>query len=183
MIRKLKLALVLPVLFLMVLYIFQDIMIWRRVYPLAYSDLVWESSDKYEVDPYLVLSIIKVESKFEPSAVSRKGAKGLMQLMPETANWIASQGNIMLEEGDLYLPEINIPFGTWYLSHLIKQFEDEVIAIAAYNAGQGNVQRWIEEGIWDGTIDDAENIPFRETRAYVGRVKVAWWKYLDIYGK
>lgn len=165
------------------LYFFQDAIIWKRFYPLAHRDLVWECSERYEVDPYLILAIMKIESRFDPKAVSRRGAKGLMQLMPDTASWIAAMKNLEIDDSKLFLPEISIPMGTWYLSYLIRQFGDEIIAIAAYNAGQGNVQRWLEQGIWNGTLEDAKNIPFQETRSYVVRVKVAWRKYFDIYGR
>lgn len=181
--KKVKNVLMVTVLIISVSYLLQDFLLWKNLYPLAYRDLVWENSDKFEVDPYLTLAIMRIESKFNPEAISKKGARGLMQLMPETANWIGKQNNLVIEDEDLFKPDVNIPLGTWYLNHLIKQFGEEVIAIAAYNAGQGNVHRWLEEGTWDGTIEDVQNIPFSETRSYLMRVKVAWWKYKDIYGK
>ncbi len=180
---KYKIVITLTLLTLAIAYLFQNQLIWYKVYPLQYRDYVWENSDKYNLDPYLVLAIMKIESRFDPEAVSSRGASGLMQLMPETANWIATQNNFTLTENEVFDPELNIMMGTWYINQLLNQFGDETLAIASYNAGRRNVQRWLEESIWDGTLEDAENIPFLETKNYVLRVTIAWQKYRDIYVK
>ncbi len=155
--------------------------LWRYLYPLKHEQIIWDYSEKYDLDPYLVLSIIKIESKFDNQAVSRKGALGLMQLMPETAYWIAETKGFTLEDKDLTDPTKNIALGTWYLDHLIKSFDSEIVAVAAYNAGRGNVQKWLDNGLWDGTLKNASQIPFKETREYVLKVILARQKYHEIY--
>lgn len=108
---------------------------------------------------------------------------GLMQLMPETAKWIAQQ----MEDEDFTLaeledPEINIRFGTWYLSSLHKEFEgNEVLMLAAYNAGRGNVKEWMEKYQWDMSFQDVKQIPFKETREYVTKVLKSKNKYKSLY--
>ncbi|WP_213166097.1 lytic transglycosylase domain-containing protein [Alkalicella caledoniensis] len=179
--KSYKLVIIVTILTLCIAYLLQNQLLWNKVYPIEYKDVVWENSDKYEVDPYLILALMKVESRFDTDAVSKRGAKGLMQLMPDTALWIAEQNDIEITEFDLYKPEVNIPLAIWYMRQLINQFDDEVVAIAAYNAGRGNVRRWIDEGVWDGTIANSQSIPFGETREYVLRVSIVWKKYHDIY--
>ena len=117
------------------------------LYPFPYRDTVETYSDRYRVDPYLAIAVIKTESKFQDGVHSHRGAIGLMQLMPDTAEWIAGQ----LEDPSysieaIHEPERNIRYGIWYLSTLQREFDgNDVLALAAYNAGRGNVQSWIRE--------------------------------------
>ncbi|MFW6264546.1 MAG: lytic transglycosylase domain-containing protein [Bacillota bacterium] len=150
-------------------------------YPLEYEDLILRNSMIYEIDPYLIAAIIFVESKYINNAESPRGALGLMQIMPNTAYWIAQEMGIdNFSEKDLLNPELNIMFGTWYLANLRKQFDDEVIILAAYNAGRGNVVRWLDER-WDGKINTIDTLPFPETRNYIMQVRLVYERYKKIY--
>lgn len=120
-------------------------------------------SNRYGVDVYVTLAVIATESGFNPRAVSYKGAVGLMQLMPSTAEWVSEKLNVEYNYDALFDAEYNIMLGTYYLSYLLKSFDYEY-AIAAYNAGEGNVREWQEMGI------EVEDIPYKETREYVGKV-------------
>ena len=137
--------------FLLVLLIvsFMFPYILRLFYPYYHQETIEYHSEQYGVDPLLAAAIIRIESKFDALAESKRGAKGLMQLMPETANWISDQIGVIYEEEKLFEPEYNISLGTWYISSLAKEFDDNIyLVMAAYNAGRGNVNKWIEEGIW-----------------------------------
>jgi len=135
----------------------------RLRYPLRYEQIVIAHAENYHLDPELVAAVIYQESKFEANAVSPSGAVGLMQLLPETGQGIADRtgGNNWKPE-DLRNPELNIRYGSWYLRHLLDKYDDQELALAAYNAGQTNVDRWRKEGV---------GIQFDETRHYVARVQ------------
>lgn len=154
-------------------------------YPLSDSELVFPIANEYEVDPYLVFAIIRAESKYQTSAESPVGARGLMQIMPETAVWIAQQMKIeALNPDDLHDPELNISLGCWYLKDLDKEFGGNLpLTVAAYNAGRGKVNQWRQEGKWDGDPGKIENIPFEETRQYVKNVLSNYAAYQAIYVK
>jgi soluble lytic murein transglycosylase len=130
-----------------------------------YVDTASLYGQKYDVERALIFSVIKTESNYKQNARSGAGALGLMQLMPETARWIAGKINKKdYDEAMLYEVDCNIEFGTWYLSYLIKKFESVDIALIAYNAGEGNAQKWIKEN----KIND---VPFKETKDYLKKVK------------
>jgi soluble lytic murein transglycosylase len=134
----------------------------RLWYPLRYEAIVTGHARNYRLDPALVASVIYHESRFRADARSGAGAIGLMQLQPQTAQGIALRtGGTRFELSDLYDPEINIRYGCWYLRHLLDKYDDERYALAAYNAGQSNVDRWLQEG---------RGIVFTETREYVDNV-------------
>jgi soluble lytic murein transglycosylase len=135
----------------------------RIRYPLRYSEYVRVHAREHGLDPALLAAVIYQESKFNPSAKSSSGAIGLMQLTPSTAHGIAvrTHGDAFAT-ADLYDPEINIRYGAWYLHDLFAKYHSEKLVLAAYNAGQGNVDRWRSEG---------KPIQFSETRAYVSRVE------------
>lgn len=157
----------------------------RFFYPLEYQDLVFKYASQHSVSPFLVAAVIKNESKFNAKALSPKGAVGLMQIMPETASWIAKQLKIN-DFTTAYLsdPETNIKFGTWYLSELIDEFEgNEVLVLAAYNAGRGNVKEWMRKAEWDFKFSDVEAIPFKETREYIKKVQYDKQRYQELYGR
>jgi len=133
---------------------------WR--YPLRYEHIVSGHARNYELDAALLAAVIYRESKFEADARSQSGAIGLMQLLPDTANGIALHtGGSRFEVEDLYDPEINVRYGSFYLRRLLRKYEDTRLALAAYNAGQANVDRWLAEG---------SEIQFPETREYVDEV-------------
>lgn len=144
----------------------------KYLYPYDYQDTINFYADRYEVDRNLVASVILAESKFRQDATSVHGARGLMQIMPETGSWIATQiEDDSFSVDKLYNVNMNIKYGTWYLSELQTEFEgNEVLALAAYNAGRGNVYEWMEKYHWDIDFKDYTKIPFPETREYVKRV-------------
>jgi soluble lytic murein transglycosylase len=135
----------------------------RIRYPLRYSEYVRVHARQNGLDPALLAAVIYSESRFDAGAQSRSGAIGLMQLTPSTAKGIAVRtGGTQFRTDDLLDPEINIRYGAWYLSHLFEKYRSERLVLAAYNAGQGNVDRWRSAGL---------PIEFPETRAYVARVE------------
>lgn len=141
-------------------------------YPRTYMGIIEESARRYGLSESLVCAVIKTESGFAANAVSHKGAKGLMQIMDTTGEWgfleLGMDGNFSPEL--LFEPEINVEIGCWYLNKLITQFEDTDAALAAYNAGSGNVASWLKNpDYYDG--ETLYNIPYAETRIYIRRVK------------
>lgn len=123
-------------------------------------------AQEYRVQKHLVEAVMHAESRFDEKAVSHVGAVGMMQLMPETAKWISEEGN--LEYDDLKEPTQNIMLGTWYIDYLLKKYHNnEVLALAAYNAGRGNVDEWIKEKKWKEGFNNINEIPFPETREFV----------------
>ena len=154
----------------------------KRTYPREYLDEVRAASDEFGVPESIIFAVIKTESDFEKTAVSSASAHGLMQLTEETYFWI---GNDMLGEDpsafDIYDPELNIRYGTYYLSFLYRRYQNWDTAFAAYNAGPGNVDAWLE----DDKISDPDGnlvaIPYKETRNYVKKVNVAIEKYYELY--
>jgi soluble lytic murein transglycosylase len=147
----------------------------RLWYPLHYSSIVRGHAANYDIDPALLAAVIEQESKFRSDAKSSAGAIGLMQLLPDTAKGIAIHtGGSKFVLSDLYNPEINIRYGAWYLHHLMQRYGDEKTALAAYNAGQQNVDRWRAEG---------KGIEFPETRAYVDKVERLKGIYRRAYAK
>jgi soluble lytic murein transglycosylase len=148
---------------------------WERLwYPLRYEQIVRGHARNYSLDPALVAAVIYQESKFKADARSSSGAIGLMQLLPDTAKGIAVHtGGSAFRVDDLFDPEINVRYGAWYLRHLLQKYGDERTALAAYNAGQDNVDRWLRSGL---------GIQFAETRAYVKRVEELKKIYRDAYG-
>ena len=154
----------------------------KKIYPLKYSECVEKYSEEYNIDKYLVYSIIKAESNFDENAESKRGAQGLMQLMPSTAEEIAEKLEINLnEEKDIFDPDTNIKIGTKCLNILIKKYSNINLALAAYNAGSGNVDKWINEGTLKGDGSDIENIPYLETNNYVRKILRDYEIYKDLY--
>ena len=179
--RRKKLYILLALIIFLITILSSDFL-WRLFYPIPYRDLIRQYSQENKVDPFLVAAIIKTESKFDPKVKSQRGAIGLMQVMPETGQWIAEQIKLeSFESKDLLDEETNIRLGTWYVANLLKQFKQEIVAISAYNAGRGNVKRWIDDGVWDGTAENLEHIPFGETRSYVKKVVNYRQTYKEIY--
>jgi len=145
--------------------------------PLRYEEFIFRYSAEYDLDPFLVMAVIRVESSFRAGAVSPVGATGLMQLMPNTAADLAGRMGIDFEPDDLRDPAFNIRMGSFYLRRLINIFGHQDTALAAYNAGMGNVRRWLDEGYYSDDGETLHTIPFPETRAYVARVN----RYIEIY--
>ena len=160
-----------------------DNIILEKIYPIKYEEQVEKYSKEFGVDRLYVYAIIKAESNFNEEANSKSGAKGLMQLMDATAEDIAKELQMNTQENyDLYNPENNIRFGTKYFSNLLKLYNGNVrLALAAYNAGKGNVNKWIEKGIIKEDGSDIENIPFKETNIYVRKILQSYNIYQRLY--
>ena len=157
-------------------------------YPRDYEDTISACCEEYQVDKWLVLALIREESNFDPAAVSGAGAHGLMQLMPNTAEWLIGKGGFEMDAADaLHDPENNIRLGVYYLSLLYASYgkdglqPDPATVIAAYNAGIGSVDTWLAEGIWDGSEENLADIPYAETRRHVEQVLRSWEIYQKLY--
>ena len=159
--------------------------ILKIIYPTEYAEYVEKYSEEYNVDPLLIFSIIKAESNFDADAMSSSNAIGLMQLMEPTAREIDEQmmkSRESEEELNLYDPETNIMYGTHYYSYLLQYFEGNMLlALTAYNAGIGNVNSWIEQGIIRQDGSDIENIPYKETNMYVRKIINNYKIYQELY--
>ena len=148
--------------------------------PLRHEDIIRQQAQAKHLDPALIAAVIFAESKFR-ARTSSTGAQGLMQIQPETARFIARRsGARTFQTADLGTPQINIQYGSYYLRYLLDRYGgNRVLAIAAYNAGETNVDRWIVRSGQRGF--GVEDIPFPETRAYVRRVLVAEGDYRHTY--
>lgn len=159
------------------LYVYETEPRWyeRMRYPLRYEQIVVGHAENYRLEPQLLAAVIYQESKFDANAESSSGAVGLMQLLPSTGQGIADRtGGKAWTPADLRNPELNIRYGSWYLRHLLDKYGDEQLALAAYNAGQANVDRWRSEG---------SGIEFPETRHYVHRVQDLKRMYAEAYAE
>ncbi|MFL5820150.1 MAG: lytic transglycosylase domain-containing protein [Solirubrobacteraceae bacterium] len=150
--------------------------------PLRHEDIIRQQARDKHLDPALIAAVIYAESKFR-ARTSRTGAKGLMQIQPATARFIARRsGATRFELRDLGTPQVNISYGSYYLRYLLDRYGgNEVLALAAYNGGETNLDRWIADSGRRGRIFTADQIPFTETRAYVRRVQRARGDYRRTY--
>jgi soluble lytic murein transglycosylase len=158
----------------------------KAAYPRDFSAYVETYSEAYGVPETVVYAVIRTESDFESGAVSGAGAVGLMQLMPSTFEWLTDDKLFEhLESGMLYDPETNIKYGTYCLSFLYDRYGDWELALAAYNGGLGNVDKWLEDDRYADADGEGglKRIPFKETRQFVARVTDAWEMYERLYAK
>jgi len=157
---------------------------WQCAYPLGHFEAVRQHAVQRGVDPYLVLALIREESAFAPQAVSRTGARGLMQLMPQTADLTAREHRLgPIAPGALETPAVNIQLGANHLADLLLEFGGNVsLALASYNAGKQHVQRWVQRFGFADEVEFVEDIPFTETRNYVKRVLGSYERYRALYG-
>ena len=167
----------------------------RVVYPLKYRLEIIRAGEEFGVDAALIASVINAESGFNEKAISSKGAVGLMQILPSTAEWVIQKMrkqninipsysaeelfNSQISNGQLFDPNLNIRVGTFYLSYLINKFENVDVALAAYNAGEGNVIKWLSTDEFSSDQKTLKKIPFKETENYVKKVNLN----LKIYSK
>lgn len=162
--------------------LFSSRWVLQRVFPIRYGTLITSFAHQYQLDPYLVAAVIQVESHYDPQARSGQGALGLMQLMPETAEWITGErGGDRSDLQRLFEPTVNINLGCWYLRSLLDEFRnDVVVSLAAYNGGRGKVREWLLSERWTGERETVDQIPYYETRFYVRRVLATrqWYKQL-----
>ena len=150
--------------------------------PLRHEDIIRQQAADKDLDPALVAGVIYAESRFR-DATSHAGARGLMQITPATAHYIAEKsGGTEFEQGDLATPQVNIAYGSWYLRYLLDRYDgNEVLALCAYNGGEGNVDRWLREGHVAETAFSLDRVPFPETREYVRKVLDARQEYRTQY--
>ncbi|MCD1258954.1 lytic transglycosylase domain-containing protein [Paenibacillus athensensis] len=180
--RKKRIFALLLLVFVLILFM-NSTFIGRKLYPIYYKQEIRQNATKYQIDPFLIAAIIRVETNYQYHLESKKGAIGIMQLMPDTAQWIVETANLgTYTHDDLHRVEVNIGLGAWYLNWLFNHYDGNMLyAIAAYNAGQGNVNKWKQSDTWDGTIEQVAQIPFGETRHYVQRVLYYYEKYRELY--
>ncbi len=153
---------------------------WQTLYPFPYANLIAQWSAERQLNPLLVTALMRQESRFEPQIRSVVGAAGLMQVMPDTADWIRTQSDIAAPNLDN--PNDNINLGTWYLDYTHDEYGDHSLyAVASYNAGPGNVADWINRGGYIDEDDFADKIPFPETKNYIRAVFGGYWNYLRLY--
>ncbi|MGD1899504.1 MAG: transglycosylase SLT domain-containing protein [Phormidesmis sp.] len=153
---------------------------WQAVYPFPYPELILGWARERELNPLLVTALVRQESRFQPDIRSVVGAVGLMQVMPETGEWISDQ--IGEDSYTLSQPADNVKFGTWYLDYTHSEFnENSLYAVASYNAGPGAVAGWVEEKDFASADEFVEQIPYPETKGYVESVFGGYWNYLRLY--
>lgn len=153
----------------------------KAVYPLRYREQIEKYSKEYELNEFLIMALIKAESNYIYDAHSGV-ASGLMQITDETALWIAEKMSLDFSKEDIKNPEINIKMGCFYLSYLLDYYKgDETLALAAYNAGMGNVNRWLSDKEYSKTGKSLDKIPFEETRNYIEKIDKFKKIYISLY--
>lgn len=181
--KKIVIIGILVLLFLSVFIFKIQNIILKQIYPLKYSNYVEIYAKENDLDVMLVYAIIKAESNFETNIISSSGAMGLMQIMETTAREIANRKQIEFSTKEiLYQPETNIMLGTAYFAQLLNNYNGNInLSLAAYNAGIGNVAKWIENGVIKADGSDIENIPFKETNNYVRKILRDYSIYQNLY--
>ena len=181
-IRFLTILIVLTVIFFVLFKIGVHEEILKKIYPLKYTEYVEKYSKEYDIDKYLVYAIIKAESNFEETAKSKSDAIGLMQIMEETAKETARNIDLEVTYEELFEPEININIGLKYYKELLEKYNNNYkMAIVAYNAGIGNVDKWIKDGIINEDGSNLENVPFKETENYLRKIVRDYEIYKELY--
>lgn len=145
------------------------------IYPVKYIDLIRKYSAKYNLSPEFICAVINTESGFDKNQISPKGAKGLMQIMEGTANWANSKEPIEnYDYNNIYDPDLNIHIGCWYISWLNEKYDgDKTLILAAYNAGSGNISKWLSQEEYSRDGKKLHKIPFKETDNYIKKVNAA----------
>ncbi|GFI62161.1 soluble lytic murein transglycosylase [Clostridiales bacterium] len=182
--RQIKCAAV-AVLAVAALLFYRFYMLPEIIYPIKYNTQVDRYAQEYELDRTVVYAVIKAESSFNESSCSRTGARGLMQIMPETGEWAAQvMGLIEFEDDDLYEAETNIHIGCWYLRYLLDMYDGNLpTALAAYNAGLGNVSKWLDDPNYSGDGASLHTVPYKETESYVEKTLRYMKKYQKYHGE
>lgn len=158
-----------------VIYVNSTKKLGQVLHPTEYDEYVYEYSEAYNIDPSLVFAVIKTESNFDPNAESRVGALGLMQIMPETFEWLQTykNGEATMGSDYLYEPKVNIEYGCIFLEFLLDKYSNEETAVAAYNAGFGAVDSWLVDENYSTDGQTLYDIPYPETKSYVTKVMLA----------
>ncbi len=180
LVKKFLLSIVVICLFCAII---RYIVLPKVVFPTKYKEQVLMSAKNHNIDPFLVFSIMKAESKFDPNALSRRGAKGLMQIIDTTGEWAATELNMTdFTTDQLFDPETNIEIGCWYIARLYNQYEGHIpTLLAAYNAGTGNVYKWRNNKKYSEDGIKIDYIPFWETRQYIKKVTRNLRFYVYLY--
>ncbi len=153
----------------------------HKMYPLRYEQEIIRAGEEYGLEPELIAAVIYSESRFDEEATSNVGARGLMQIMPETYQWLCDKRGEIYNPDDLYDPFINIDYGAYYLGWLYEHFGDVYTACAAYNAGIGAVEGWLESDMYSSDGATLSYIPYGETSNYVAKIQGAVEKYNELY--
>jgi soluble lytic murein transglycosylase len=153
----------------------------KSLYPLRYTEYVEKYAREYDLDPALVYAVIRSESNFDADAKSRSGALGLMQLMPETFQWLQESENENYSEEDLFRPDVNIRYGCRYLSMMLQKYGVLRTALCAYNAGTGTVDGWLQDPQLSPDGKNLSQIPYRETQNYADAVEDSYAIYQKLY--
>lgn len=157
---------------------------WELSYPRPYSETVRSAAETYDLDPLLIWSVMRQESVFDPDAVSYVGARGLMQVMPSTQDWIAEQLGEEISPGDAFTPQASIRMGAWFLRFVLDYFDGDLeLAIAAYNGGAGSVDTWLDDPMVSDRDDLLRWIGYGETREYLEKVSMNYEVYQALYGE
>jgi len=156
----------------------------QEMYPLQYTAMVEKYAAENGLDPYFVYAVIRTESGFNPNACHENtNASGLMQLLPSTFAWLQSKTGETLAPGQIFDPETNIRYGTFYLGLHFQKYGSTELAAAAYHAGPGKVDEWLADGEYSNDGVSLQDIPFKDTRHYVGKINQAYEKYKKLYEK
>jgi soluble lytic murein transglycosylase len=174
-----KSVIIFLIIFIAALFLYEPLI--KLYYPLKHENFINIYSAKYNIDKYLIMGVISSESHFDEDAKSYKGAKGLMQLTDSTAKWCSDHFNLNYDYIDLYDAETNIEIGCIYLEYLIDTYQDIETALAAYNAGPGNVNKWLEDKNYSKDGETLIKIPFQETEKYVKKVIKRKNAYFKLY--
>ena len=156
----------------------------KKLHPIDYSEIISAASEEFDIPQYIIYATIKVESNFDPNAVSSAGAIGLMQMMPKTFEWLTGEEHLNenLSTKKLDDPEVSIRYGTYYLSYLYKKFDyNWNNTFAAYNGGEGNVAQWLKNTEYCDSEGNLTNIPYRETANYVKKINKEIETYKKLY--
>ncbi len=182
--KKLLIFIIIILLIVVFICVFKD-KILKIFYPRTYNEFVSVYAEKYDVDKNLIFAVIKAESNFNDNAVSHRNAVGLMQIMEDTAKDVAKKYGIDIDNNnakeEIKNVQNNINIGTKYLSVLIDTYGNKELAVAAYNAGIGTVNTWIEKGVIKADGSDIEKIPYKETNTYVRKILRNYKIYEELY--
>ena len=158
--------------------------VWFYSYPAGYSQIIKSYTEKYQLDPFILYSLILQESRYKPDAVSNAGALGIMQIMPSTASRVAKSIDLAPFTAQVLMdPQINLGIGTWYFKQLMMKYNGNyILSLAAYNAGEKSVNQWLAHSTDCNTDEFIEDIPFPETRHYVKSILANLIAYTMTYG-
>ena len=175
----LKLILVLVVVIALGLFLVPAVA--RQLLPISHEEIIERYAEEYELRPELIAGVIRAESSWRETVVSSAGAVGLMQLTPETFQWLQSKTGESYEDSALRTPEVNIRYGSYYLAYLRERFSDEKTQLAAYNAGPNRVQEWLKNSDYSDDGVTLKKIPIAETEKYVDKIELYQKLYRYIY--